>query len=107
MVSIDQVSAIREKAEILAGHALEDSGDRLAEMAAETAMAWCGRDDIPPEMEASVAALAISLAAGDEVVKSLTRGDTSITYETGTGAMAALTALAPWRRLSRLKEDPL
>lgn len=106
MVDADKVSAILTKAEVLAEHSLGDNGDALAEMAANAAMAWCGREDIPEDMEVVVAALTVSLAEGREVVKALTRGDTSITYDTSGGmtGLAALTALAPWRRLGRLKE---
>ena len=75
-------------------------------MAAQTAMAWCNRDDIPEDMEVVVAALTVSLSEGREAVKAMTRGDTSITYDAG-GIMAglpALAALSPWRKLGRLKE---
>ena len=53
-----------------------------------------------------VAALTVSLAEGREAVKSLTRGDTSVTYDTNAGmtGLASLTALEPWRRLGQLKE---
>ena len=106
MTAADKVSAILTKAEALAGHSLGDRGSALAEMAAQAACAWCDREDIPEDMEVVVAALTVSLAEGREVVKALTRGDTSITYDTSGGMMglAALTALAPWRRLGRLKE---
>lgn len=105
MVAADKVASIRAKAEVLAGHSLGDNGDALTEMAACAAMAWCSRDDIPEDMEAVVAALTVSLSEGREAVKSLTRGDTSITYDTegGMAGLAALAALAPWRRLGRLK----
>ena len=106
MVGADKVSAIRAKAEVLAGHSLGDNGDALTEMTAGAAMAWCNREDIPEEMETVVAALTVSLAEGREAVKSLTRGDTSVTYDTNAGVtgLASLTALAPWRRLGQLKE---
>ena len=106
MVAADKVASIRAKAEVLAGHSLGDNGDTLTEMAAQTACAWCSRDDIPEDMEAVVAALTVSLSEGREAVKSLTRGDTSVTYDTNAGVtgLASLTALAPWRRLGQLKE---
>ena len=85
MVGADKVSAIREKAEALAGHSLGNNGDALTEMTAKAAMAWCNREDIPEDMEVVVAALTVSLAEGREVVKSLTRGDTSVTYDTNAG----------------------
>ena len=102
MVGADKVAAIRAKAEVLAGHSLGDNGDALTEMAARAAMAWCNRED----MEVVIAALTVSLAEGREAVKSLTRGDTSVTYDTNAGVtgLASLTALAPWRRLGQLKE---
>ena len=106
MVGVDKVAAIRAKAEVLAGHSLGDNGDALTEMAANAACAWCNREDIPEDMEVVVAALTVSLAEGREAVKSLTRGDTSVTYDTNAGmtGLASLTALAPWRRLGQLKE---
>ena len=106
MVAADKVASIRAKAEVLAGHSLGDNGDALTEMAARAAMAWCNREDIPEDMEVVIAALTVSLAEGREAVKSLTRGDTSVTYDTNAGVtgLASLTALAPWRRLGQLKE---
>lgn len=106
MAASDKVASIRAKAEALAGHSLGDNGDALAEMAAQAAMAWCNREDIPEDMEAVVAALTVSLSEGREAVKAVTRGDTSITYDTagGMAGMASLAALAPWRKLGRLKE---
>ena len=57
MVAADKVASIRAKAEVLAGHSLGDNGDALTEMAAQAAMAWCNREDIPEDMEQAVAAL--------------------------------------------------
>ena len=107
MVAAAKAASIRAKAEVLAGRALGDRGDALTEMAAQAACAWCNREDIPEDMEVVVAALTVSLSEGREAVKSLTRGDTSITYDTDGGVLgfASLNALAPWRRLARLKED--
>ena len=107
MVSADKVFAIRAKAEALAGRSLGDHGTALTEMAAQAAMAWCNREDIPEDMEVVVAALTVSLSEGWEDVKSLTRGDTSITYDTDGGVLglASLNALTPWRRLGVVKED--
>ena len=106
MVAADKVTSIRAKAEVLAGRSLGDNGDALTEMVARAAMAWCSREDIPEDMEVVVAALTVSLAEGREAVKSLTRGDTSVTYDTNAGmtGLASLTALEPWRRLGQLKE---
>lgn len=103
MVGADKVQAIRGKAEALAGRSLGDSGDLLAELAAQRALAWCQRDDIPEEMEQAVAALLLSLEEGGETVKAVQRGDTAITYDTGSGGNGALAALAPWRRLGRVR----
>ena len=50
MVGADKVSAIRAKAEVLAGRSLGDNGDALTEMVARAAMAWCSREDIPEDM---------------------------------------------------------
>lgn len=95
-----QREAIRKKAEILAGEDLGEDGDALVDMAAQRACAHCQRDDIPQDMEQAVAALALALRDGD-AVKSITRGDTAITYEAQKDPMALL---APFRRLGGLKE---
>ena len=103
MVSAEVLSSIRSKAEILAGHSLGETGDLLVEMAAQRACAICCREDIPKEMEQAVATLTLTLCEGGEAVKSLTRGDTSITYDSTQSSAAAL--LAPFRRLGSLKEE--
>lgn len=107
MVDAEKVASIRAKAEVLAGHSLGDNGDALTEMASQAACAWCNRENIPEDMEAVVAALTVSLSEGREAVKSLTRGDTSVTYDTegGMAGLASLNALMPWRKLGQLKED--
>lgn len=100
MVAADKVSAIRQKAELLAGQDFGESGDLLVEMAAQRACAHCNRTDIPVEMEQAVAQLAVSMAQGEQV-KSLQRGDTAITYV----AEEPLAGLAPWCRLGTVKGD--
>ena len=106
MVGADKVVSIRAKAEVLAGRSLGDNGNALTEMAAQAACAWCSREDIPEDMEQAVAALVIAMEGGGSgVVKSVTRGDTSVTYDVGDSGAPALTGLAPWRRLGRLKEE--
>lgn len=98
-----QREAIRKKAEILAGGDLGGDGEALVDMAAQRACAYCQRPDIPQDMEQAVAALALALRDGD-AVKSITRGDTAITYE---GQKDPMALLAPFRRLGRLKEEAL
>lgn len=95
-----QREAIRKKAELLAGEDLGEGGDALVDMAAQRACAHCQRADIPEEMEQAVAALALHMRERDGV-KSITRGDTAVTYE---GREDPLAPLAPFRRLGRLKE---
>ena len=108
MVTTDKLAAIRGKAELLAGRSLGDGGDDLTEMAVQRACAYCNRPDVPEEMEQAVAALVAALADGGEggAVKSVTRGDTSVTYATASGGLLGLEALAPWRRLGTLKDEP-
>lgn len=108
MIGADKVAAIRAKAEALAGRSLGDHGTALTEMAAERACAWCRREDIPAEMEQAVAALVLAMEGGEGgAVKSVTRGDTSVTYAVGDSGFPALAGLAPWRRLGRLgRDDP-
>lgn len=98
-----QLDAILTKAEALSGGGLGDKGAALVEIACARALAHCSRPDIPEEMEQAIAALAVGLASRESGVKSITRGDTSVTYQDGAGAEYAL--LAPWRRLGTLKED--
>ena len=108
MSGADKAAAIREKAERLAGRSLGENGDALTEMAMERACAWCGREDIPEAMEQAGisfdAVVAIEMEGREAAVKSVTRGDTSVTYAVFDGQSAALAGLAPWRRLGRLKE---
>lgn len=93
-----QLDAIRAQAETLLGESLGARGDPLTEIAAQRAMAYCGRGDIPPEMEQAVAALVCALAGG-EAVKSLQRGDTAITYRD----TSPLEALRPFCRLGTVQ----
>ena len=104
MSGADKAAAIREKAERLASRSLGENGDALTEMAMERACAWCGREDIPEAMEQAVAALLLDMEGREAAVKSVTRGDTAVTYAVFDGQSAALAGLAPWRRLGRLKE---
>ena len=106
MIGADKVAAIRAKAEVLAGRGLGDNADALTEMAAQRACAWCNRADIPEDMEQAVAALALAMEGGEGgAVKSVTRGDTSVTYAVGESGAPALAGLAPWRRLGRIGRD--
>ena len=100
MMEQAQREAIRKKAAVLAGEDLGEAADALVDMAAQRACAHCQRQDIPQEMEQAVAALAVSMRDGDGV-KSITWGDTAITYE---GQKDPMALLAPFRRLGGLKE---
>ena len=51
-----------------------------------------------------MAALILDMEGREAAVKSVTRGDTAVTYAVTDGQSAALAGLAPWRRLGRLKE---
>ena len=92
-VTLSQRDAILTKAEALA---------LLAEIACERALAHCNRSDIPEEMEQAVAAVLVGLVSRESDVKSITRGDTSVTYLDGKNAESVL--LAPWCRLGTLRE---
>ncbi len=94
-VTLSQRDAILTKAEALAG-------EPLAEIACERALAHCNRSDIPEEMEQAVAAVLVGLVSRESDVKSITRGDTSVTYLDGKNAESVL--LAPWCRLGTLRE---
>ena len=97
-----QRDAVRAKAEALLGEPLGSAGDLLAEIACERALAHCSRTDIPEEMEQAVAAVLVGLVSRESDVKSVTRGDTSVTYLDGKNAESVL--LAPWCRLGTLRE---
>ena len=86
----------------LAGEPLGEAGALLAEIACERALAHCNRSDIPEEMEQAVAAVLVGLVSRESDVKSITRGDTSVTYLDGKNAESVL--LAPWCRLGTLRE---
>lgn len=102
-MDIEQVKAIRDKAEALGGRSLGQQGDLLVEMAAQRACAYCQREDIPEEMEQAVAALALALG-GEETAKSIQRGDTSITYDVTKDALEAPESLLrPFCRLGRVR----
>lgn len=73
-VTLSQRDAILTKAEALAGEPLGET----------------------------VAAVLVGLASRESDVKSITRGDTSVTYLDGKNAESVL--LAPWCRLGTLRE---
>ena len=103
MIAADKIRSIRDRAEVFAGQTLGEHGDALVEMAAQRACAYCQREDIPAEMEQAVAALVLTMMEEGGTVKSLTRGDTSITYDTAAGGtQGAMRLLAPFRRLGRV-----
>lgn len=101
----EQLSSIRQKAEVLYGMSLGENGDLLVGMAVDRCLAHCNRRDIPAEMEQAIAVVAVFLAGGGERIKSLTRGDTAITYDTADSDSAPLALLAPWRRLATVKRE--
>lgn len=62
MVPEETLRTVREKAELLNGGAsLGETGDALAEIAVQRAMAYCQRRDVPEDMEQAVAALLLAL----------------------------------------------
>ena len=101
-VTQEQRDAILTKAEALAGEPLGEAGAALAEIACERALSHCNRSDIPEEMEQAVAAVLVGLVSRESDIKSVTRGDTSVTYSDEKNVEYAL--LAPWRRLGTLRE---
>ena len=107
MVDADKLEAILKKAEALVGEPLGEYGEDLTGVAATLACAWCNREDIPEDMEDAVALMAAAMAGDGNAVKTIKRGDTSITYDTDGGVLglASLNALTPWRRLGTVKED--
>ena len=104
MVAAEKLEAILKKAETLMGGPLGEYGEDLAGIAAALACGWCNREDIPDDMENAVALMTAALAGEPGAVKTIKRGDTSVTYETGRTS-GILAFLAPWRRLGHLKGD--
>ena len=105
-VTQTQLDAILAKVEALSGGSLGERGAALVEMACARALAHCNRSDIPEKMEQAVAALAVGLDSREAGVKSVTRGDTSVTYDAAADSLCGLgAALAPWCRLGTLRED--
>ena len=102
-VSQEQLARILALAETLAGESFGERGEALAEIAAERAMAFCNRGDIPLEMEQAVASLLCALEGSQSDVKSVTRGDTAVTYETSHSASYA--PLRPFCKLGTVKDD--
>lgn len=102
-VSQEQLARILALAEALAGETFGERGEALAEIAAERAMTFCNRTDIPQEMEQAVASLLCAVEGAQSDVKSVTRGDTAVTYETSHSASYA--PLRPFCRLGTVKDD--
>ena len=105
MGAADRVPAIREQAELLLGRSLGQQGDSLTSMVVLWALAYCCREDIPAAMELPLARLVAAAANGDDgtAVRSITRGDTSVSYAVSDGGAGALAGLAPFRRLASLR----
>ena len=104
MVTEEKLSAILKKAEALMGYPLGEYGEDLTSIAAALACAWCNREDIPEDMEGAVALMVAAMTGESGAVKTIKRGDTSVTYDNGSDANY-LTFLNPWRRLGQLKEE--
>lgn len=102
-VSTEQLARILALAETLAGESFGERGSVLAQIACDRAMAFCCRDDIPQEMEQAVASLLCAVEGAQSGVKSVTRGDTAVTFETPQNAFYA--PLRPFCRLGTVKDD--
>lgn len=102
-VSQEQLAHILALAEVLAGESFGEYGTELAQMAADGAMSYCNRDDIPQEMEQAVALMLCGMEAAGSGVKSVTRGDTAVTYDLSMSACCA--RLRPFCRLGTVKHD--
>ena len=106
MSAADRIPVIQNKTELLLGRSLEENGDALTSMVVLWALAYCCREDIPEAMELPLAQLVAATAeGGGSAIKALTRGDTSITYDTGSAGGNPLAGLEPFRRLGRLGRD--
>ncbi|MBR5537996.1 MAG: hypothetical protein IKU58_08860 [Clostridia bacterium] len=90
---------ILQKALTLCGGEDNERSRLLLETVCERAAAYCGRRDIPAEMEGAVALLLAGELEGGtpDGVRSVKRGDTTITYADGSDPMAALKPFARLR----------
>ena len=103
-MNAEQCARIWQMALLLgAEQVTDDQGAMLAELAGDSACAFCNRADIPKEMEQAVAMLLLELQEGCGSVSSVRRGDTAVTYKPAQSAAKA--ALRPFCRLGTVKED--
>ena len=83
---------IFQKALTLCGGEDNDRSRLLLETVCQRAAAYCGREDIPSAMEGPLAVLLAGELEGGTPggVRSVKRGDTTITYAEGSDPMAVL-----------------
>ena len=86
MAVIFEMTGARERiinnALALVGSQHDDRAEALFEVALLDALSRCNRDDVPYKMEGAIAIMLADLMrnGGQSGVKSLTRGDVSVTY---------------------------
>lgn len=66
----------------LSGMEMNERVDALFDVALLNALAYCNRDDVPYKMEGALALILADMMrnGGEKGVKSMTRGDVSVTY---------------------------
>ena len=94
---------ILERGMALSGMDRNGRAEAALDTLAALAAAWCGREDIPRQMEGAMAVLLSRSLQGEDgrQVSSVKRGDTTITYAGGQQGFSAQGAelLAPFVRL--------
>jgi len=92
--ALERITALAAE---IAGVGIQEAA-AAASAAAEEAMAWCRRKDIPPGMESVVARLAADMLAGTGA-ESITEGDISVTFGERTALERDRAALSTFRRI--------
>ncbi|MBR4879421.1 MAG: hypothetical protein IKU13_06265 [Clostridia bacterium] len=82
----------------LTGQEMSDRVDALCDIAVMNALAVCNRDDVPLKMESAIGMILAQLirSGGEREVRSMTRGDVSVTYSEKSGVEMSL---APFVRM--------
>lgn len=85
----------------LSGMEMSERVDALFDVAVMNALACCNRDDVPYKMEGALALILADMMknGGEREVKSLTRGDVSVTYSDKGGMKGELGAFVRMRAI--------
>ena len=101
----EALSQILQLALQLDPNAQERLSPNFIDLAAQYALAYCSRDDIPPSMFLAVALLALNLLNSNPGIKSISRGDTSFQFDSNNATISAI--LGPFRKLPSIQQEVL